>query len=116
VPCAQLYFVDDACEATVHQAALRRWRAGIHTAGQQRMREPDPIAFDGDDAVAFGSIEQLDHPVMVGVRRFGDQLDGGSGYAGGGKKYVLDSWIQAADPGANQLSQRAGQYITSIIG
>ena len=79
------------------------------------MGEPDPVAFDEDDAVALGGLEELDQLVMVAVGRFTDELDRRRGQARGGKQYVMYRGIQAADPGPDQISQCGGQYLTGAL-
>ena len=65
--------------------------------------------------IRLPSIEELDQPVMVGGGGFADQLDGRRGQAGGGKQHVMGRGIKAADPGPDQLSQCARQYLIDAL-
>ncbi len=77
------------------------------------MGEADPVAFDRDDSVALGGLQELDH--LVGACRFTDKLDRRRGKGCGGEQHVVDGGIQVADPGPNQLGQRGGQFLTGAL-
>jgi hypothetical protein len=85
MPCPQFGLDDHLGEATVHELALGRRSVGVHATCQQGMGEADPVAFDGDDAVPLGGLEELDQSAVVGRGRLADQLHGRRGQAGGGE-------------------------------
>ena len=60
------------------------------------MGEPDPVAFDDDDALPLCGFEELDQPVMVDCGRLADQLDRRLGQACSGKQHVVNLGLEAA--------------------
>jgi hypothetical protein len=53
MPGLELRFVNDLGEPTVHPAAASRRSAGVHTAGEQRMGEIQPVTVDLDNALVL---------------------------------------------------------------
>ncbi|MFV9632980.1 hypothetical protein [Mycobacterium neumannii] len=102
-------FVDDLGEPPVHRPAAAGGRLGVDPAGQQRMREPDPVTVDSDDALALGDLEQFDQPVLVARRRLRHELDRRHGKARSGQQRVVDVGVEAAEPRAHHVGQGARQ-------
>lgn len=79
------------------------------------MGEPDPVAFDDDDALPLCGFEELDQPVMVDCGRLADQLDRRLGQACSGKQHVVYLGLEAADPRPHQVSECLGQHLIDAL-
>ena len=95
----------------MHLSAPRRTGIGVDASGKQRVGEANPIAFDADNAFAFGLFEEYDGFGGGDAFGLGQQVYGRIGDTSRGQQYVTDFVVEIAYPGTHQLSQRAWQLL-----